>query len=121
MFDDTVPVLFQCGSNLCRLSLQNFAPNHNHHIAWRQAVLVLAKTFPKQSFQTITSDRFGHLLAGYRKSEARAFTGLFADQNGDACVAASNIVLKYLTEIARSRKSQLSWKRLAGRPGHVTA
>lgn len=121
MLDDTVPVLFQCGSNLGRFSFQYFAPNHNHHVAWRQAVLVVAKTFPKQSFQTITSDRLGHLLAGYRKSEARTFTGLFADQNGNACVAVSNIVLKYLAEIDRSRKSQLPWKGLADRSGHVTA
>ena len=110
MLDDTVPVLFKCGSNLGRFSLQYFASHHNHHVAWRQAVLILAKTFPKQPFQTITSDRLGHLLAGYRKSEARAFTGLSTDQDGDASVAASNIVLKYLAEIARSRKSQLPWK-----------
>ena len=121
MLDDTVPVLFQCGSNLGRLSLQYFASNHNHHVAWRQAMLVLAKTLPKQPFQTIPSDRLGHLLAGYRKSEARTFTGLCADQKGDACVAVSNIVLKNLAEIDRSRKSQLPWKGLADRIGHVTA
>lgn len=83
-------------------------------------MLVSAKALPKQPFQTITPDCRRHLLAGYRKSETRAFTEPGTDQNGDACVAASNIVLKYLTEIVRSRKSQLPWKGLADRIGHVT-
>lgn len=103
MLDDTVPVLFQSGSYLCRFSLQYFAPYHNHHVMWWQAVLVSAKTFPKQSFQAIAPGCLRHLFACYRKSEARAFTGFRADQDGDACVAASNIVLKYLLKIDRSR------------------
>ena len=79
MLDDAVPVLFQCGSNLCRAFTQYFAPHHNHHIAWRQAVLIPAKAFPKQSFQAIPCNRCRNLFSSYRKPEARAVTGFLPD------------------------------------------
>ena len=79
MLDDAVPVLFQCGSYLCRSFTQYFSPHHNHHIVWRQTVLISAKAVSKQAFQSIPVNRSRYLLSGYRKPEARAFTGFFPD------------------------------------------
>ena len=103
MLDDAIPVLLQCRPNPCRLDYKYPAFHHHHHVARRQTVPIFAKALPKQAFQGVALHCFWNLFASYRKSEARTVTVFFADQDGDTCVAAANIVLKNLLEIDRPR------------------
>lgn len=66
-------------------------------------MLIAAKTFSKQALQPISFHRGRHLLSRDRKSEARAVAGAIADQDSDACVAASSIIFENLLKIDRSR------------------
>ena len=99
MLDDTVPMLVQGISNLCRFSCQNFTSYHNNHVSCRQPMLIPAKALAKKPFQRIAFYRFRHLFPGNRKSEARDLTPIPRNQDCNTGVATSDIVLKYLLEL----------------------
>jgi len=102
LLDDAVPVLLQRVSNICGFGCQNLASYHNYHIPCWQAMLIFAKAFAKQPFQRIALDCFFYLFPGDCKAEARARTRIFCNQDCHPGIATSNIVLKYLLEIARA-------------------
>ena len=99
MLDDAVPVLLQSTSNLGRFGCQNLASNHNYHIPCRQAMLIPAKAFAKQSLKRIALNCSLYLLSGDRKAEAGAGARISRNQDCHPGVAMSNIIFKNLLEI----------------------
>jgi hypothetical protein len=66
-------------------------------------MLVFTEAFPKQTFQRISPYRGRHLLSCQRKSEAGAYTAIISNQDSNTGVTATNIILKYLLKVVRSR------------------
>ena len=82
---------------------QNFPSDHNDQVSGRQAILLFAKAFPKQTFQRVAFYRFLNLLSCNCESEARAQTLVFAHQNGNTRITLAEIIFKYLLKVARAR------------------
>jgi hypothetical protein len=96
-------MLVQGGLYLFRSARKYFAPYHDDQVACRQPMLRFAEAFAKQSFQLVALYRLGYLFTRYRKSEARSIAGFFTDQNRDAGVSTSKIVLKNLLKLGGPR------------------
>jgi len=92
-------MLIDAGSYLLRIGYQYFAPYHNYDITRRQTMLILAKTFPKHSFQPVAPNRRRYLFTSYRKSQTGSITLLLSHQQRDTTVAVSDVVLEDLAEI----------------------
>jgi hypothetical protein len=66
-------------------------------------MLRFTKAFANQSFQLIPLYCCWYLLTRYRKSQARTVTGILPDQDRDAGVSTSKIVLKNLLKLRCTR------------------
>jgi len=82
-------------------------------------MLRFTKAFAKKSFQLVSLYRCWYLFTRYRKSHARTVTGFVSDQDRNAGVSTSKIVLKNLLKLESTRKSQPSRERLDGAHTHV--
>jgi len=66
-------------------------------------VLCFTKTLTKQAFEAVSANRFGYLLARYRKSQPRANSRFFTDENRYAGIRATEVALKDLLKLTSTR------------------
>ena len=96
-------MLIQGGSDLFRASENYVTSNHDHQVPRRQSMLRFAEALAKQPFEPISINGSGYLFTRNSKSQARTLARLSPNQDRQAGVSTSKIILEYLLKLDGSR------------------
>lgn len=81
-----LPVTFETAADARIVGITNTGTGIDHDVDVGQLMLVMAKGFPDQAFDSIASDRVADQPSGRRQSEARPIVAAAADEQSEHCV-----------------------------------
>ena len=94
----TIPVCSEAGKNCFIVCVLRAGPRQNDKVDSGQVLPGQSKTFPNQSFKTISLIRMPDPAFGNRQAQPGMLEPIFAEQHGEISIARRPSIAEYLLE-----------------------